>query len=118
MIAFTLPYPPTANNLFMNVGKRRIRTKAYDAWIAEASYWIHIQNAPVVGGPYTLAIIAHRPDRRARDIDNLIKPISDVLTKTSVISDDSRAEKVSAEWSKLLPAKGATVYVTVEPADA
>jgi crossover junction endodeoxyribonuclease RusA len=54
-----------------------------------------IGSRPLAG---RLAIEAVRPDKRRRDIDNLIKPVSDLLCSIGVIEDDSYCEKVSAEW--------------------
>lgn len=116
MISVYLPYPPTANNLFLNVGKRRVRTKRYDAWIAEALADIARQKPGRVCGAYRMALIATRPDRRARDVENLLKPTSDLLKKAGVIEDDSKAERVSAEWRPGAPEKGAPVLVFLEAA--
>lgn len=46
----------------------------------------------------SIGIVA--PDKRARDIDNLIKPILDVLVKAQIIKDDNSkyVRKVSAQW--------------------
>jgi len=116
MTSLTLPYPPTTNNLFFNAGKRRVRTKRYDLWIAEATVWVLQQRPAKTVGAFDLLIIATRPDRRARDISNLIKPIEDLLVKCGIVEDDSRAMQVAAGWSKSEPLKGGAIQVTVTPA--
>jgi hypothetical protein len=33
VLILTLPAPPTVNNLFINVGRRRAKSKRYRAWL-------------------------------------------------------------------------------------
>jgi crossover junction endodeoxyribonuclease RusA len=114
--AIYLPYPPTTNNLFMNVGKRRIRTGRYDLWIAEATVEVLRQRPEKVTGPYCLTLVATRPDRRARDLGNLEKPVSDLLVKCGVVRDDSDAQEIRLAWADCEPDKTAGVRVLVEAA--
>ena len=117
MTTLTLPYPPTANHLFGNRKGGRYRTKAYDAWIAEAMWAVARQNPAVVHGPYLLTIIARRPDNRRRDIANLEKPLSDLLVKAGVVRDDCDAAAIHLAWSPLPPGP-ATVSITITPQGA
>lgn len=114
----TLPYPPTANNLFLNVEKGRVKSLSYRAWITAALWELKRQRPQLVRGAYRLTITAVRPDNRARDIDNLIKPISDTLKKGGVIEDDAKALSVYAAWSLSPPVKGGEIRVVIESAEA
>lgn len=110
----TLPFPPTTNNLYRNApGKGRVKTEDYKNWLAEAAWLVRQQRPTAVPGSYSLAIIADRPDRRARDVDNLIKPVGDLLKKAGVITDDSLALSVLAAWSDAEPKKPGGIRVTV-----
>jgi crossover junction endodeoxyribonuclease RusA len=100
--------PPSANALFRNSVKGRIKTKAYDEWIKAAGWEVAIQNPGCVSGPYHLQIAVRRASLRA-DIDNYIKSCSDLLVKMGVVDDDCHAESVSAYWSD----KGEGVRVTI-----
>lgn len=115
MSEIIIPYPPSANRLWRNVGGKTIKSEEYRLWLATASWEIRAQRPARIDGPYTLEIVADAPDRRGRDIDNLIKPISDVLKLAGVYADDKAARKVSAEWSDVAPAKGAQVRARVTP---
>lgn len=42
--------------------------------------------------------MAVKPDKRRRDIDNLIKACADLLVRHGVVSDDSEMRSVSARW--------------------
>lgn len=116
MTALRLPYPPSANRLWRAVNGRQIKSKHYREWIEEAQRVIREQAPACVHGDYRLTLIATRPDRRARDIDNLIKPVSDALATAGVIANDCRAQSVLAAWSAAAPDKTAGVHVVLEAA--
>lgn len=114
--SITLPWPPAVNNLYMNVGKRRIRTKRYDAWITEAFIRVLQQSPKRVRGPFRIKLTYDQPDRRRRDLDGLAKAPLDLLVKTGVIDDDSLAQSLSLAWSDRPPAKPGFVTIELEAA--
>lgn len=97
-----LPYPPTVNTLFVNNPKTRGRfpSKAYKAWQEEAGKALLKQSPlPTFSGPISLTFTYGRPDKRRRDIFNLVKAPEDLLVKHGVIEDDSLVEKGTVQWS-------------------
>lgn len=118
MASFTLPWPPSANRLWRNVpGKGTLKSAQYRVWIAGAMGAIAAvatQQPCMVKGPFRVSILADRPDRRRRDLDNLAKPILDALTASAIIEDDHLAASISLAWSDLPPAKPGCVRVSVE----
>jgi len=96
-----LPYPPSVNAAFRNVsGGGRKRTDGYRKWRKHAAEEIMVQRPAKFKGHYILRIKARRPDNRKRDIDNLIKPISDALVAAGVVKDDDLCVCVTAYWSE------------------
>jgi Holliday junction resolvase RusA-like endonuclease len=97
--------PPSANGLrksFIKNGRvMSAKTDAYTKWREAAVWEIAAQRQGTMTGPYRLKIRAQRHwrSKRARDIDNLLKPLSDALVKAGTVSDDSLAESVYAEWA-------------------
>ena len=55
------------------------KSDRYAAWLTEASWEAKRQRPAHIAGPYVLSVEAARPDRRARDIDNILKAVSDLL---------------------------------------
>jgi Holliday junction resolvase RusA-like endonuclease len=51
-----------------------------------------------ITGFYTLTLKAVAPDKRKRDLDNLLKAASDVLVQSGVITDDHLCRSLKAEW--------------------
>ncbi len=102
VLRYTLPFPPSVNNLFVNKGNRRIVSPGYAKWRTEAGEEISAQRARQaknVKGNVSVAIYAVRPDKRRRDIDNLCKAILDLLVSMHVIDDDSAIQRLTVEWS-------------------
>ena len=105
-VTLTLPYPPTANNLFLNVGKRRVRTKQYDAWIQAALWEVKAQAPGKIDGAYHMRLIADRPDRRARDIEKV--PDRVLGLKLSDQALDAGVQGTQRGVGRILPGRGLT----------
>lgn len=98
---FLLPFPPSANNLFVNNRKTggRFVAPRYTSWRQEAGWSLKAQNPQKTTGKVHVSIIAIKPDKAKRDIDNIAKAINDLLVEHGVIEDDSLIEKQVAAWS-------------------
>lgn len=96
--------PPSANGMrshFIEGGKvHSVKSKTYAAWKKAAAWEIAAARSGKINGPYRLYIAVQRDwhTKRARDIDNTIKPVSDALVAAGIVSDDSLAEEVNAKW--------------------
>ncbi|MEO0496837.1 MAG: RusA family crossover junction endodeoxyribonuclease [Pseudomonadota bacterium] len=114
-VVLDLPYPPSANRIWRISGKRQYKSQKYQLWEADCLAAAVDQGAYPAhtwGGPYMLTIEAFRPDRRKRDLDNIIKPIGDQLQRLGIVADDCNAMIITALWSA---EKGDGVRVTMEP---
>lgn len=99
MIEFTVPGSP--------VGKQRARvtrrgaftpkkTQAYEASVAaHARIAMMEAGAEMAAGPVAVQIVAYMPDRRRRDIDNVIKAVMDGLNGV-LYHDDAQVHEVAA----------------------
>lgn len=115
-ISLSLPYPPSANGLWRAVNGRTISSRAYRQWMKTALADIaQAHERPTIEGPYSLTIVARRPDKRRRDIGNIEKGISDALVHGRVISDDCNAERITLAWCTEPPTRAARVIVRVQP---
>jgi crossover junction endodeoxyribonuclease RusA len=97
-IQLSIPYPPSANRLWVRARVGMRKSDAYTAWISEAAWSIKSQRPGKISGPYKISIHASRPDKRVRDLDNILKPISDALQVAGVIANDSDCEMLTARW--------------------
>ena len=112
MLTLQLPFPPTTNNLFVNLrGARggRFPSKGYKAWKARAAVAIRRQAPEPIKGAVEMNIQLGRPDRRRRDLSNYIKALEDALVQHGLIEDDSMVQTLSVAWGST---PGATVRVS------
>jgi crossover junction endodeoxyribonuclease RusA len=93
---------------------RLIASPKYRQWCDDAATSILAQRRgfAVIPPPYVLRIDVRPPDRRRRDIDNLVKPVADALVRAGIIEDDSLVDVLSV-WRDA-PVKGGELRVTIQ----
>jgi Holliday junction resolvase RusA-like endonuclease len=122
-ITLTLPFPPSVNNLFINAGRKRVRSPKYRAWADEAGALIVVAQtiyrqagkSIATKGPVRLLYeFQEGQDKRKRDIDNLVKPVNDLLVTHGIIQadDNTVVRAIDLRWSD----KVLGVRITVEAA--
>ena len=115
MIAeFTLPYPPTVNRYYRNVGFRTLISREGRAYRRHACALLggNGPRKPPADGRIALAMDAFPPDRRRRDLDNLQKAILDALAHGGIYADDSQVDLLVVRRRE--PVAGGKVVVRVE----
>lgn len=86
---YILKLPPLSlNNVYQNRGDggRRVGP-AYKRWLAEAGWEIRLQKPEPVAGPFCAFIEVGTKISRA-DLDNLAKPIIDLMVAQGCVPDD------------------------------
>ena len=112
-LSFSLPYPPSTNRLWRRRGSVTVRSAEYESWRNTAGMLIKVAvRGRGLVGPYVLHLAAGRPDRRRRDLDNLIKPVGDALVLGGAVRDDADCQRIEAEWAAGLTG----VHVSLSPA--
>jgi len=111
-----IPRPPSSNNMFVNVkGRGRVKSKRYKAWWTQAYYYVKA-NAPnalvAVARPVMVNITVKRRGPKVGDIDNMIKPVLDLLVTTGILEDDHLVQEVRARWGQ---AEDVTVSICAIP---
>ena len=89
MINIKLPWPPTVNTYYGIVRGRKILSKRGREYKIQAAVECLRQKAP---RPLTqrleVNIEAYPPDKRKRDLDNIIKPLLDALQDYGMFDDE------------------------------
>jgi crossover junction endodeoxyribonuclease RusA len=111
-----LPWPPSINHYWRHViikGSARVLiSKEGREYRRRAGNCVAVSGARPMEGRLMVHIDAHPPDRRARDLDNLLKPILDVLQHAGVYKDDSAIDCLTINRSRMSNV-GGTVEVTL-----
>ena len=110
MIRLELPLAPSANAIFRSGRGRVYKTNIYKQWLEECSWMIKTQTKESVPRDYILQVVAKRPDKRRRDLDNLLKATSDLLVRTGIVSDDNFCRAIVAEWVDFGPPMVVKIY--------
>ncbi len=85
-----LPYPPTVNHYYTVVRGRKILSARGRSYKAECGWLMAGQKVARLKYEYfRVRIYVWVPDRRKRDLDNILKPMLDALTEYGAITDDS-----------------------------
>lgn len=115
MLKFVLPFPPSVNGLWRASKKGNVyRSPKYAEWRTRAMWQVSAQaKRQKIDGPYKLTVLAVKPDKRQRDLDNILKAISDALVSAAVIESDHLCQWIEARW---VP-DGPECLVTVEVLD-
>ncbi len=91
-VSVQLPWPPSVNHYWRHVGNRTLISRegrAYHQSVAAACATVgHVV------GRISVTIAAHPPDRRGRDLDNLLKAILDSLQKAGLFENDAQIDEI------------------------
>jgi crossover junction endodeoxyribonuclease RusA len=101
MIEFTLPWPPSVNTYWRNFDGRMIisaRGREYREIVGDQMTLQKMVKR--FANPLRVEIEAFRPDKRRRDLDNLLKATLDGLAHAGVYEDDSQIVDLRIYWAK------------------
>ncbi len=98
-LSFRLPWPPSGNNMYTVARGRKILSSEGRSYRDEAI--CSIGNLRPVPGKVSVRMRACPPDRRRRDLDNLLKMPLDCCVKAGLIDDDSKIQSIQIEWGEV-----------------
>ncbi len=114
MLSFTLPQPPSTNKLYANAKRGgRLKTHEYGKWIREAGW---LAKTACAGKPRPTGNIEVEylvSGSQHFDAGNLEKPLSDLLVRVGIITDDKHITSIRIARRE---DKEPTVNVTVREA--
>ena len=117
----SLPYPPTVNTYYRRVGARTLisrKGREYRKAVvdlvcvgehAHDAFWFPDQRLHV-------QIAVWVPDRRKRDLDNMLKALLDSMQHAGIYQDDEQIDKLTIE--RMGMRKGGAVVVTIGEREA
>lgn len=110
MIDELLPWPPTVNTYWRNIQGRTIiseRGRLYRLAVQKQLAGVD----PMIGR-LAIKIAAYPPDRRRRDLDNILKALLDSLTFAHAIEDDSQFDFISVARRNVISDGAVRITIT------
>lgn len=116
MTVLDLPFPPSMNTYWRHpttgklAGRHLISEKGrvYRADVLEVACRYRI---PMFQGRVSLSIDVFPPDRRRRDLDNMLKALLDGLVHARILEDDSLIDKLLIERCAVVPKGLVRVFI-------
>ncbi|AXK30276.1 RusA family crossover junction endodeoxyribonuclease [Escherichia coli] len=88
-IEFVLPYPPTVNTYWRRHGNTYFISEAGKRYRRDVALIVCQQRSKLnLSGRLAIKIIAEPPDKRRRDLDNILKAPLDALTHAGLLIDE------------------------------
>ncbi len=93
-IEFVLPYPPTVNTYWRRRGSTYFISEAGKRYRRDVALIVRQQRLKLnLSGRLAIKVIAEPPDKRRRDLDNILKAPLDALTHAGLLIDDGSLMK-------------------------
>jgi crossover junction endodeoxyribonuclease RusA len=107
-----LDWPPSVNHYYAVVKGRKILSARGRRYKREQGVLLRLQGVPAgQAGRIHLEIQAAPPDKRKRDLDNVLKPILDSLVDYGALVDDSAIDFLSIQ--RLAPQPPGVIEVLI-----
>ena len=113
----TLPWPPSVNHYWAARGNARYLSPRARAWREEASWRLReARNGKGrIHQEVALFVFAYPPDKRRRDLDNILKAVLDALVHGGVLKDDHQVAEIHLVRRR--PEPGGRVELVLEVID-
>jgi crossover junction endodeoxyribonuclease RusA len=110
-VHLVLPWPPSVNAYYRHLSKgplagRTLISKDGRIYRDTVTEIIKRRNLKTMESRLMVTIEANPPDRRRRDLDNLLKALLDALVHSGVIADDSLIDHLTIYRGPRCPAAG------------
>ncbi|MFW5829717.1 MAG: RusA family crossover junction endodeoxyribonuclease [Planctomycetota bacterium] len=115
MIILELPWPPSVNHYYRRVGSRTLISRSGRAYRRTVVAQLRSCFPAPLSGRLAVAIDAHPPDRRRRDLDNAQKALLDALQHAGVYTDDSQIDDLAIHRRDPVPGGRVRITITALP---
>lgn len=101
MVEMSLPWPPSVNSYWRHPTRGALAGRHLISAEGRGYRQVVAQLKPLEGnlfplhGRLAIEVQAFPPDRRARDLDNILKSLLDSLTHAGLIEDDSQFDAIA-----------------------
>jgi Holliday junction resolvase RusA-like endonuclease len=113
MLELDLPYPPSVNHYWRHVGSRVLISREGRAYRSTVGAILALRRVRPLVGSLAIEIDVYPPDRRRRDLDNLMKSLLDALAHGGAYEDDSQIDRLLLIRRHVIA--GGKIHLLIEP---
>lgn len=92
-----LPWPPSVNHYWRRVGSRTLISKGGRLFRKRVVAMLSVHSSEPLTGRLHVRVLVYPPDRRRRDLDNIVKALLDALEHGGIYEDDSQIDRLEVE---------------------
>ena len=111
-----LPWPPSVNHYYRHVGPRVLISREGRRYREKIVSLLRENKVATYNGAVEINIEAYPPDKRRRDIDNLLKSLLDAFTHGGLWNDDSQVCSLTIKKRESMPPNG-MIYMEIKDYD-
>lgn len=101
LVVVCLPWPPTSNHNVKHANGGHYLSREHKLFRTDVATLILMAGVKHGSERLMISMEAFPPDRRRRDIDNLIKPVLDALQHGGAYADDSQVDAISIKRGEI-----------------
>jgi crossover junction endodeoxyribonuclease RusA len=117
MIMLSIPYPPSGNHMWKHARGKHYLTKAAVDYYTQVAWLIKSSGLAMgLDGRLEVEVDIYPPDKRKRDLSNVIKVVEDACTKAGLWQDDSQIDRLVLQ--RMPSIKGGAIALRVAPGGA
>lgn len=111
-IILKLPYPPSVNHYWGSRGNQRFIGKKGKQFRADVSDACNEAQIKPMEGRLAVHIALYPPDRRKRDVDNVLKSLLDACEHAGCFTDgDHQIDELHIVRQEIVPGGGCTIVI-------
>ena len=112
-IKITLPYPPSVNHYWGQLGSRKFLGKKGKEFREAVIIAIYNAKQRGLAGRLHMEVYLYPPDKRKRDVDNVLKPLLDAMEHAGCYENDSQIDKLCITRREVMPQGSCYVEIKV-----
>jgi len=94
VLEIEVPYPPSINHYYRRVGPKTLISRKGRKYRETLAHLLSATGVEQVEGRIFLEIEMYPPDRRRRDVDNVLKALLDAMQHGGAYEDDSQVDSL------------------------